>query len=62
MKKIADRIAMCDFAGGDVGNIWVDINGKQYHNIINLMETYYKNIKNRKFIVDYKKGEMFLDE
>ena len=62
MKKIADRIAKWDYAGGDVGNIWVDINGKQYHNIINLMETYYKNIKNRKFIVDYKKGEMFLDE
>ena len=31
MKKIADRIAKWDYAGGDVGNIWVDINGKQYH-------------------------------
>ena len=62
MKRIAHRTDQWDYSGGDVGNIWVDINGKQYHNIINLMETYYKNIKNRKFIVDYKKGEMFLDE
>ena len=60
MKKIADRIAKWDYAGGDVGNIWVDTKGKQYHHIVSIMETYYKD--NRNFIVDYKNGEIFLKD
>ena len=62
MKKIADRIAKWDYSGGDIGNIWVDTKGKQYHNIVSIMEAHYKDTDNRNFIVDYKKGEMFLDE
>ena len=60
MKRIAHRIDQWDYSGGDVGNIWVDIKGKKYHHIISILKTYYKD--NRNFIIDYKKGEIFLED
>ena len=62
MKKVAHRTAKWDYSGGDIGNIWVDIKGKKYHHIVSIMEAYYKDTDNRNFIVDYKKGEMFLED
>ena len=62
MKKIAHRTDKWDYSGGDIGNIWVDTKGKQYHHIVSIMEAYYKDTDNRNFIVDYKKGEMFLED
>ena len=62
MKRIAHRIDKWDYSGGDVGNIWVDIKGKQYHHIVSIMEAYYKDTNNRNFIINYEKGEMFLDD
>ena len=61
MKRIAHRTDKWDYAGGDIGNIWVDTKGKKYHHIISIMEIYCTN-ENRNFIVDYKKGEMFLED
>ena len=60
MKRIAHRTAKWDYSGGDIGNIWIDTKGKQYHHIVSIMETYYKD--NRNFIVDYKNGEIFLED
>ena len=60
MKRIAHRTAKWDYSGGDIGNIWVDTKGKQYHHIISIMETYSKKDKN--FIIDYEKGEIFLED
>jgi len=60
MKKIADRIAKWDYSGGDVGNIWVDIKGKQYHHIVSILKTY--SLIWRDFIIDYEKGEIFLED
>ena len=62
MKRVAHRTAKWDYSGGDIGNIWVDTKGKQYHHIVSIMEAYYKDTDNRNFIVDYKKGEMFLED
>ena len=60
MKRIAHRTAQWDYSGGDVGNIWVDTKGKQYHHIVNILKTYSKKDKN--FIIDYEKGEIFLED
>ena len=60
MKRIAHRIDKWHYVGGDIGHIWVDTKGKQYHHIVSIMETYYKD--NRNFIVDYKNGEIFLED
>ena len=60
MKRIAHRTAKWDYVGGDVGNIWVDIKGKQYHHIVSILKTYSKKDKN--FIIDYEKGEIFLED
>ena len=60
MKRIAHRTDKWDYSGGDVGNIWVDIKGKQYHNIVSILKTYSKKDKN--FIIDYEKGEIFLED
>ena len=62
IKKIAHRTDKWDYSGGDIGNIWVDTKGKKYHHIVSIMEAYYKDTDNRNFIVDYKKGEMFLED
>ena len=56
-----DGTLQWDYAGGDIGNIWVDTKGKKYHHIICIMEIYCTN-ENRNFIVDYKKGEIFLED
>ena len=61
MKRIAHRTDKWDYAGGDIGNIWVDTKGKKYHHIISIMEIYCTN-ENRNFIIDYEKGEMFLED
>ena len=60
MKRIAHRTDQWDYSGGDVGNIWVDIKGKKYHHIVNILKTYSKKDKN--FIIDYEKGEIFLED
>ena len=62
IKKIAHRTDKWDYSGGDIGNIWVDTKGKKYHHIVSIMEAQYKDTGNRNFIVDYKKGEMFLED
>jgi len=62
MKRVAHRTAKWDYSGGDVGNIWVDTKGKRYHHIISIMEAHYKDTGNRNFIVDYKNGEIFLED
>ena len=60
MKTIAHRTDKWMYSGGDVGNIWVDTKGKQYHHIVSILEIYYKD--NRNFIIDYEKGEIFLED
>ena len=60
MKRIAHRTAKWDYVGGYVGNICVDIKGKQYHHIVSILKTYSK--KNKNFIIDYEKGEIFLED
>ena len=60
MKRIAHRTDKWDYSGGDVGNIWVDIKGKKYHHIVNILKTYSK--KDKIFIIDYEKGEIFLED
>ena len=60
MKRIAHRTDQWDYSGGDVGNIWVDIKGKKYWHIVNILKTYSKKDKN--FIIDYEKGEIFLED
>ena len=60
MKRVAHRIDKWMYSGGDVGNIWVDTKGKQYHHIVSILETYFKKDKN--FIIDYEKGEIFLED
>ena len=60
MKRIAHRTDKWDYSGGDVGNIWVDIKGKKDWHIVNILKTYSKKDKN--FIIDYEKGEIFLED
>ena len=62
MKKIAHRIDKWEYTGGDIGNIWVDTNGKTYHHITNIMEYNSKIKKINKFSIDWEKGEIFTDE
>jgi len=62
MKKIAHRVDKWDYTGGDIGNIWVDTSGKKYHHVTNIMEYNSKIKKINKFSIDWKKGEIFIDD
>jgi hypothetical protein len=60
MEKIANRIDKWYYSGGDIGNIWVDKNGKKYHHIQNIIEAYNKTKKQDEFIINWERGEIYV--
>ena len=62
MKRIAYRVDKWEYVGGHPGHLWKDLSGKKHNNISDIIESYWKQNKQTKFIVDWKKGELFSDE
>tara|TARA_Y100000310_G_scaffold307279_1_gene349238 strand:- start:1099 stop:1305 length:207 start_codon:yes stop_codon:yes gene_type:complete len=62
MKRIAHRVDKWSYVGGHVGHLWKDLHGNQHNNISDIMERYCIRNNQAKFIVDWKKGELFSDE
>lgn len=57
MKKlIAKRVDKWEYSGGHVGHLWEDLDGKKHNGISDIIESYWKQNKDRKFVIDWVMG------
>ena len=61
-QRIAHRVDKWDYVGGHVGHLWKDLSGKKHNGISDIIESYWKQNKQTKFIIDWEIGEIFTDE
>lgn len=62
MKRIGYRVDKWEYSGGHVGHLWQDLQGEKHNSISDIMEGYSKRTKQTNFHIDWKAGELFVDE